>query len=90
MFYLRIAISGVCLFCLLPTGMASSAVSSIAEFSVPFPWCSIFFQCNDPQVSCHQERSGLHLKGMVGNQAVKEQDGWGSQQWQVKGSQFPL
>lgn len=37
MFYLRIAISGVCLFYLLPTSTASSAVSSMAEFSVPFP-----------------------------------------------------
>lgn len=37
------------------------------------PWC--YIECSDLQVSCHQERLGMHLKGVVGAQAVKEQDG---------------
>lgn len=39
----------------------------LLNFLFLFSWCSLFFECNDPQVPCHQERSGRHLKGVVGN-----------------------
>lgn len=61
MFYLRITLSGVCLFYLLPTMRHLQLFLLLLSFLFLFPWCC--FECDGSQVSCYQERSGmLHLR----------------------------